>query len=338
MLGLTSVWMQFAVCLALIGWGGLKLSHYGDIIAEKTGMGGTWIGLVLMATVTSLPELVTGVSAVTIANSPDIAVGDVLGSCVFNLLIIVLLDFFYRKESVYTRASQGHVLSAGFGVLLIGFTGFNILLSANGNMPTFGHVGVYTPIIIVLYAVAIRTVFRYEREHLSTSTEDATERYPDLALKQAFLRYAGAASVVVAAALWLPFVGKTIALEMGWHQSFVGTLFVAFATSVPELAVTIGALRIGAIDMAIGNVLGSNLFDILILAVDDILYRPGPLLSFASPSHAVTALSAMMMTGVAIIGLLYRPKTRVFKTVGWVSLFLFSLYLLNTYVIYLYAN
>ena len=333
-----STWIQFAACLALIGWGGIKLSHYGDIIAEKTGMGGTWIGLVLMATVTSLPELITGVSAVSIANTPDIAVGDVLGSCVFNLLIIVMLDFLYRKESVYTRASQGHVLSAGFGILLIGFAGFNILLSANGTLPSFWHVGLYTPIIILLYAIAMRTVFRYEREHIGTTAEDAIERYPGLTLQQAALRYAAAASVVVSAALWLPFVGKAIALQMGWHQSFVGTLFVAFATSVPELAVTVGALRVGAIDMAIGNILGSNLFDILILAIDDMLYRPGPLLAAVSPSHAVTALSAMMMTGVAIIGLLYRPKTRVFKTVGWASLFLFSLYLLNTYVIYLYTD
>lgn len=338
MLALMSVWIQFAACLVLIGWGGVKLSRYGDIIAEKTGMGGTWIGMVLMATVTSLPELITGVSAVSIANTPDIAVGDVLGSCVFNLVIIVVLDFLYRKESVYTRASQGHVLSAGFGILLIGFAGFNILLSINGTLPALGHVGIYTPIIMLLYAVAMRTVFRYEREHISAKAEDTTERYPGHTLQQAALRYAAAGGVVVAAALWLPFVGKAIALQMGWHQSFVGTLFIAFATSVPELAVTVGALRIGAIDMAIGNLLGSNLFDILILAIDDLLYQPGPLLAAASPVHAATALSAMMMTGVAIIGLLYRPKARVFKTVGWVSLFLFSLYLLNTYVIYLSAN
>ena len=338
MLALISVWIQFVIVLALIGWGGFKLSRYGDVIAEKTGMGGTWIGLILMASVTSLPELVTGVSAVAIANTPDIAVGDVLGSCVFNLLIIVVLDFMYRKESVYTRASQGHVLSAGFGVVLIGFAGFNILLSPGGNLPTLGHVGIYTPIIIVMYSVAMRTVFRYEREHISATAEGATERYPGLSLRQAYLNYAGAAAIVVTAALLLPFVGKSIAVQMGWHESFVGTLFVAFATSVPEIAVTIGALRIGAIDMAIGNVLGSNLFDIVILAIDDLLYLQGPLLAFVSPSHAVTAFSAMMMTGVAVIGLLYRPKTRVFKTVGWASLFLFSLYLLNTYVIYLYAE
>ena len=112
-----------------------------------------------------------------------------------------------------------------------------------------------------------------------------------MTLKQAVTRYSGAAGIVVGAALWLPFVGKSIAEPMGWHQSFVGTIFIAFATSVPEIAVTIGALRIGAIDMAIGNLLGSNLFDILILAIDDILYLPGPILSYVSPSHAVTTFS-----------------------------------------------
>ncbi len=335
MLALSVVWLQFVLCIALIGWGGFRLSRYGDIIAEKTGMGGTWIGLVLMATVTSLPELITGISSVSIANAPDIAVGDVLGSCVFNLLIIVVLDFLYRKESVYTRASQGHVLTAGFGVVLIGFAGFNILLAGRGTLPVWGHVGIYSPIILLLYAVAMRTVFRYEREHISATAEGAAKRYPDVSLQQATLRYAGAAGVVVFSALWLPFVGKQLSVLMGWHQSFVGTMFVAFATSVPEVAVTIGALRVGAIDMAIGNVLGSNLFDIAILAIDDMLFFKGPLFSHVAPANAVTAFSAMMMTGVAIIGLLYRPQTRIFRTVGWASLFLFSIYLLNTYVIFM---
>ena len=86
------VWLQFILCVVIITIAGIKLSQYGDAIADKTGLGGTWIGVILLATVTSLPELVTGISAVTYANAPDIAVGDVLGSCVFNLLIIVILN------------------------------------------------------------------------------------------------------------------------------------------------------------------------------------------------------------------------------------------------------
>jgi cation:H+ antiporter len=332
------VWLQFGVCVLLIGVAGTQLSRYGDVIADKTGLGGTWIGLVLLATVTSLPELVTGVSAVTLAGTPDIAVGDALGSCVFNLAIITILDFLQREESVYTRASQGHILAAGFSVILIGFVGASVLLATRGYSFAFGHVGVYTPIIVVLYVVAMRTVFRYERVQLATYTEERAERYPEITLRRAVQRYALAAAVVVGAGTWLPFVGEALARVMGWEQTFVGTLFIAFATSVPEIVVTVSAMRLGALDMAIGNLFGSNLFDILIVAVDDLFFLRGPILSHVSPLHAVSALSAVMMTGVTIVGLLYRPKTRLFRAVGWASLLLATIYLLNTFVLYLHGK
>jgi len=91
-----SIFIEFAVLSLMIGTSGYFLSLYGDVIAEKTGLGGTWIGFAMLATVTSLPELVTGVSAVTYVGVPNIALGDALGSCVFNLLLIVLLDFLHR--------------------------------------------------------------------------------------------------------------------------------------------------------------------------------------------------------------------------------------------------
>jgi cation:H+ antiporter len=331
------VWLQFLFCLTVIGYAGVKLSRYGDVIADKTGLGGTWIGLVMLATVTSLPELVTGISSVAVAKVPEIAVGDILGSCVFNLLIIVLLDFLHRGESVYTRASQGHILSAGFGIMLIGFAGFNILLSSRDNW-ALGHMGIYSFVIAALYAIAIRTVFRYENQQIKEYAEEEADRYPDLSLRQAAIRYGGAALLVVIAGVLLPFVAKHIAVQMGWHQGFVGTLFVALVTSVPEMVVTIAALRLGAIDMAIGSLFGSNLFNILIFAVDDFFYTPGPLFSNIAQSHVISALSAIMMTGVAIVGLFYRPKTRIFKTVGWTSIFLFLIYLINSYVIFLYGT
>ncbi|MFZ0106932.1 MAG: sodium:calcium antiporter, partial [Thiobacillus sp.] len=145
MQNLAVIWLSLAACLVVIGVAGVRLSRYGDIIAEKSGLSRGWIGLILLASVTSLPELVTGVSAVTVAGVPDIAVGDIMGSCVFNLLIIVVLDFLYRKESIYTRARQGNVLSAGYGIALIGFAGFNLLLYGTGEIPAIGHVGLYTP-------------------------------------------------------------------------------------------------------------------------------------------------------------------------------------------------
>lgn len=332
------VWLSFVLCVILIGVSGSLLSRYGDVIADKTGMGGTWVGLILLATVTSLPELITGVSSITLADAPDIAIGDILGSCVFNLMLITILDFLIGGASLYSRVSQGHILSAGFGVILIGSIGFNILIGVNGWVVSVGHIGIHSLVIVFLYFIAVRTVFRYEKEKQKEFVEETAERYPGLTLHQAVVRYALSALVVVAASVWLPFVGENIARVMGWGQSFVGTFFVAMVTSVPEAVVTIAALRLGAVDMAISNLLGSNLFNVLIVAVDDLFFVKGPLLSHVSTLHAVSALSAVMMSGVVIVGLLYRPQTRLYKTVGWASLFLFSLYLLNSFVLYLYGK
>jgi cation:H+ antiporter len=333
-----TVWIQFVLCLILIAVAGYRLSLYGDAIGEKLELSRSWVGVAMVASVTSLPELVTGVSSVTVAGTADIAAGDVLGSCVFNLLLIVVLDFLHRGESVYTRAHIGHALSAGFGVILIGFVGMNLLLARDGMRLAIAHVGLYTPILLIVYALAMRTVFRYERLQELPVADLADRRYQHIGLRQAVIGYALAAAVVVAAGIWLPFVGKDLADAMGWGESFVGTLFVAAVTSLPEAGVSIAAVRLGALDMALGNLFGSNLFNMAILAVDDIAYLPGPLLSDVSPSHAVSALSAMMMSGIAIVGLFYRPKGRLLKTVGWASLFILCVYLLNTYAIYLYGH
>ena len=332
------VWLNLIVCIAAIGFAGARLSRYGDVIAEKTGLGRSWVGLVLLATVTSLPELATGLSAVTAADAPNIAIGDVLGSCVFNLGILVVVDFLHREESIYSRASRGHILSAGFGIVLIGIVGLALLLAARGATLAIGHVGATTPFILVMYFLAMRSVFRYERQELSEFVEDVVERYPEVSLRQAAIRYGLAAAVVVAAGIWLPFIGEEIAVTMGWHKSFVGTLLIAAATSAPEVAVTVAAVRMGALDMAVANLLGSNLFDILIVAIDDIFYLKGPILAHVSSAHAFSAFSAIVMTGAAIVGLFYRPSGRLPVGMGWISLFLLALYLINSYVLFLYGG
>lgn len=336
MTAMVLVWAKFGVCAALIGFAGPVLTRYGDIIARRTGVSRTWIGLVLLATATSLPELFTGISAVTVAAAPNIAVGDALGSCVFNLVMLVVLDALHRDAPMYSRIDQGHVLTAGFGVILIGFAGVSLLLGRDNPHLKFLHVGVYTPIIIVLYLVAMRAAFVYERR--KPAPQATVDNDPEVTLAMAVTRYLAAATVVVAAGTWLPFVGIEIADVMGWRTTFVGTLFVAGATSLPELVVTISALRLGALDMAIANLLGSNLFDILILAIDDLFYVRGPLLSAVSPTHAVTGFAAVIMSGIVIVALLYRPATRFHGTIGWVSLSLLIVYLLSSYVIYLHGH
>lgn len=332
------LWLQLLLCLAVIGYAGYFLSRYGDIIAEKTGMSASLVGLILLSTATSLPELVTGISAVTFANAPNIAVGDVLGSTVFNLFILVILDALYRHETLYSRAAQGHILSASLGTILIAFAGFSLLLDQAGMSPALGHVGLYSPFIVLVYFVAMRAVYSYEHRTLSEYTEVSAERYPHVTLRSAAKGYTLAATAVVIAGSWLPFVAKDISDLMGWGQSFVGTLLVAAVTSAPEAAVTISALRIGALDMAIANLLGSNLFDIVILSVDDIFYSNGPLLAHVDASHALTAFTAVMMSALVTAGFIFRPQGRSVLGLTWVSLGLFMLYVLNSWIIFGHAQ
>lgn len=330
-----AAWSQFLACAVAIAVAGYQLARYGDVIAEKTGLGRTWIGVILLATVTSLPELVSGISSVTLADAPEIAVGNALGACVFNLALLAMLDFLYRETPIYQKASSGHILSAGFAIILIGLVLFS-LLTRDAATLRLGHIGVYTPLILLLYAVAMRALYVQERRETARESADAV--YAGHSLRSAVMRYVAASAVVVAAGLWMPFAALRIAEVMGWGQSFVGTLLVAAATTLPEAASTIGALRIGAIDLAIGNLFGSNLFNITIIAYDDIAYLKGPLLTHVSESHAITGISAVVMTGAAVVGLYYRPATRVLRIGGWVSLALILTYVLNSWVLYLHGH
>ncbi|MEG6509001.1 sodium:calcium antiporter [Methyloligella sp. 2.7D] len=330
------VLLQFAICAGVIAVAGSALSRQGDAIASKSGISRSWIGLVLLATATSLPELFTGLSAVTLANAPNIAVGDALGSCLFNLVMVVLLDALNREEPFFTTADQGHILSAGFGAILIGFAGASLLIERETLLPTVWHFGFSTPLLILVYFFATRSSFLYQQRH--GQQELSIDTYPDTTLGKAIRRYLLAAVFVVAAGIWLPFIGVEIADRLGLQATFVGTLMIAAATSVPELVVVISAYRMGATDLGMASLLGSNLFDILILGIDDIAYRDGPLLAAASTTHAVTAFAAVVMTGIVIVALLYQPRTRLAGTVGWASLALLAVYLFSSYVMFLHGH
>jgi len=328
------LWTGFIICTGLIIYSGAKLSRYGDIIAEKTGLGRAWIGLVLMASVTSLPELVIGISSVTYAGVPDIAVGDVLGSCVFNMLIIAILDAIYRIMPISAKAHQGHILSAGFGIILLSIVGISLFLGK--SISPLGWIGPYSLLFVIIYFIAIKLVFSYEkRQIVAYMKEMAVElKYKDILTKTAIVNYSINALVVIIAATFLPKIGEGIAETTGLGQTFVGNIFIAISTSLPEVVVSIAAVKIDAIDLAIGNLFGSNIFNIFILAIDDIFFTKGPLLSFVNPNHIISALSAIAMTTIAIVGLTYRAEKKPLL-LAWDSIGILLVYVMNLMLLYM---
>lgn len=241
--------------------------------------------------------------------------GDVLGSCMFNLVILSLMDA-VQPEPISARAHQGHALSIGFGLLLIGLAGLGLV--TDHHVPALGWIGFYSPGLIVLYFVAMRVIFTHERQRRARETQEVAEelQYGELTLRSSVFHYSVAAVAVIAAALWLPQLGAELARQTGLGEAFVGSLFIAISTSLPEIVVSLAAVRIGALDLGIGNVLGSNLFNLLILGLDDIFYRQGPLMADAGASHSISIVSIVMMNALFLIGLTCKVMTKRF-VVAW---------------------
>lgn len=319
MLDLNNIWLKFSLCAGVILIAGTQLSRHGDVIAEKTGLGRNWIGLVLLATVTSLPELITGVSAVTFNDLPDMAVSGTLGSCMFNMLVIASLDLFSKQRPVSHMVHQGHILSAGFGIVLVGLAAVDILFGK--YLPAITWLNNIDPISLIyvaVYLVSMKLIYSYEKQRIQEFAGDIAEstNLESRSLLRSSIVFAVNAVLIVVAACYLPGLGEEIGKATGWGESFIGTSFIAITTSLPEITVSIAAARMGAFDMAVANLLGSNLFNVVILSAIDLAYLKGPLLRAVSQINTLTALTAMIAMGIVVIGLTYRSERKYLFMAG----------------------
>ncbi len=296
-------------------------------------MGGIWIGLVLLAAITSVPELVTGVSSAALVGLPDLALGTLFGSCMFNLAILALLDILHRRTPFLSEVKLRHIASAGMGILLIAIAGGSIFAGERLSGLALGWVGVSSIIILILYLAAMWRMFRFERSH-PPPPNNATPQYEQDAMKALYFKFALAAAAVIGAGIWVSFIGDEITRTYDWSASFVGTLFLAITTSMPELVVTVAALRLGAIDMAVADILGANMLDIAHLFTVDLFYSQGSILSSVKSVHLTTAGVIMVMSLLVIIGIRFRQKGKTFIVVNWYTPALIGLYIFGAYALF----
>lgn len=309
--------LQFALAAAVVAGAGIFLTRFADRISDLTGMGRSLAGLVLVAGATSLPELTVDCNA-AIIGAPDIAVGDLLGSSLFNLLILGCVDLVHRsKTRMLSATSAAHALSAAVSIVLTSLVGLFILLSANVSI--FG-VGIGSLAIWGVYLMSVRVIFVDQRLAAIAAEGEAASilsepRPPSAMAGSAAWRpiagYGVCAAIIVLAGRSLAVSADKLAVETGLGGTFTGTCLVAFSTSLPEIVTTITAVRMGAFDMAVGNIFGSNCFNASILWIVDAFYRPGPILSAVDSAHAITAWAVVIITGTATMGLLYRSEKRV---------------------------
>ncbi len=184
----------------------------------------------------------------------------------------------------------------------------------------------------MVYLIAVKTIFDYQKSNTGNHQEEV-EVPTHSTLQQVVLRYAFFAVIIIVTALALPYFAEHIAVETGLGKSFVGTLFLAASTSLPEIAVSLAAIRMGSTDMAVGNLLGSNLFNIVILFIDDLFYTNGHLLKDATDVNLLSVFFVIMMAGVAIVGFIF-PSRKKTLLMAWDTFIIFMLYVINMILLF----
>lgn len=304
--------LMFIGLAAVIAVAGTVLARAADEIAESTGFGRLLIGSVLLAGATSLPELSVDISAIRMGK-PDLAVGDLLGSCLMNLLILALLDLtHYSRGRMLSRMAAAHAMSGLLSIGLCGLVCLGLLTTARHADWSFLGVHLWVWLTAGGYVAGVRLVFLDQRIAVRAIADEhrpADQQQTPPPVWKSVACFAAAAIVILLTGPHLAETADRLADLSGLGKTFVGTTFVALTTSLPELVASLAALRLGSIDLAIGNVFGSNAFNLLLLLPLDFLHS-GALLASVTPAHAVSAIATMVATSVVLMGQLYHAEKR----------------------------
>jgi cation:H+ antiporter len=294
--------LAFVISGCVVVLAGMLLASRADAIAEQTGLGRVWIGSLLLAGATSLPELVTDVAAVRLG-AADLAIGDLFGSSMANMLALAVVDLLYRQRGVLRKATLDHALSACLAISLGGLAGALVLLRPDAALL---RVSPGSLLLFVLYLAGTRAVYRHVRRE---GPDGAKHPAGAPRLRRAWLEFAAGALAILVAAPAFAWSARGIAELTGLGNTFVGTTLVGVATSLPEFVASLAAVRIGAFDLAVGNLFGSNAFNMAIFFALD-LAQPGSLFAVGDPAHALTAVFAMVLTALGLAAIVYRAEKR----------------------------
>ncbi len=308
---MTSLTVHFLLLAVVVACAGVVLARAADAISEITGLGRMLMGSIALAAATSLPELSVDIAAVH-AGHTDIAAGDLLGSSLMNLLILAGIDLCLRNgQKMLSREAASHALSATLGIALTGLAGFAILTAGHIPSAEVLRVSGWSWAILVAYLLGARMLFIDQRISARIAAE-TVQGVPARtgSLWHSLAMFAAAAAVLVVAGPRLAESANMLADRSGLGGTFIGTTLVALTTSLPELVASLAAVRIGAPDLAIGNVFGSNAFNMILFVAIDAAH-PGPLFQAVSPAHAVTAFAVVIATAIAVLGQLYHVERRL---------------------------
>jgi cation:H+ antiporter len=323
----------FLLSAAVVWVAGSRIAGYADAIAEATGLGRAVLGMLLLGGVTSLPELSVA-STASLAGHPALSVNDVLGSAAINVLIIALADAVIGRDAITSVLASPRVLLQGvLGIVLL-----SIAAAATVSLPLpFLGASVWTWLLLAAYLAAIRIIARShsgEAWQPARPGKEAKEgQKTDAPLRPLIAKTVAAGMAVLIGGFLLTKSGEALAQQTGLGTSFFGAVALAAATSLPEISTVVAAVRLRRYEMALSDIFGTNLFNVVILFAADLLYDGPPVLAEVGVFAGVGALIAIVLTAIFLAGMIER-RDRTIARMGWDSLTAVAVYLSGLVVLY----
>lgn len=327
---------SFAAAAGVIAWAGTILTRAADVFADLTGIGEAMVGAVLLGAVTSLAGVVTSLVAAA-DGYPTLSVSNAIGGIAIQTVFLAVADVTYRKANLeHAAASLPNLMNSA---LLLGLLVLLLLVIVSPEVTVWG-VSPGSPLVLLAYVCGVTLAHRASEKPLwrPVNTLETVADEPEVeseghSLPEVAVKLVVSGAFVAAAGYLVAETGAELAERTPMSESFVGSLFTAFATSLPELVVSVQAVRRGALTLAVGNIVGGNSFEVLVVAVADFVYRDGSILHAATQSQAfIVGLTALLMA-VLQIGLLYRQRHGV-GGIGWESALIIALFLGGYGVLY----
>ena len=324
------VWLLYALTLVIVIFVSNKIGGIVDALDKKTKLSGAFLGAVLLAGVTSLPELVTSLTA-AIMGEPDMTQGNILGSNVFDIAIIGLLLVIYFKRIKTRSVSKANII---FDFFVFAITAA-ILLLAIFNVQIvipYININILTPLIIVLYIVALFAT-RKSIENIEDEEQGATNKFEEKSVKTLAWSFVAYSVVLVGVSVALTFLAEYLAEQYGLAKGLAGALFLGVPTSLPEIISSFALLRYGNFNAAYGNIIGSCLFNYAVLAIADIAFIHGTVFVTDLQTIILSACLLVATSFMIVLGLVKRGNNKIKNTHSFHIIM--GALILITYVVFL---
>lgn len=323
-------------CALAVWYAGKKLVLYADVISKKTGLDHALIGTVILALITSLPEIATTITASRI-NNPNLAINNLLGGVVIQTAILPFADFIFTKQPLTKMRLNPSLLIAALFLILqlsvasIGFTIGEFIPIFHFGLWPFVLVGIY-----ICFLVALKRRNTKETQELAYSKKELKQvkKLEERHVVLFTFLFCFFAAVVFLAGWLIALTANSLAQQTGIQSTFLGATFLAIITSLPEISTTFCAIRVKAYNMAFSNVFGSNAFMLALIVVAEFAL-PTPIFEGFNTSAIYLSSLGILVTGIYLWGLIEK-KDRAILRMGIDSLLVLLFSLLGMIALYLY--